>query len=137
MNVRKRVSKPGRHFATVLGIGFALCVSTNVALADDHDDLSQLTAQWWQWAFSIPAPQNPIIDPNGGNCMIGQRDSVWFLAGYTGGTTQRTCDIPGGTSLFFPVINQVYFNSPGCGQDNVNLSVKFMRNFIGQSIDSV
>ena len=77
MSVRKTTSKTSaRCFAELLGIGFALCMSTNIAFADDRIDLEQLTAQWWQWAFSIPTPQNPINDPNGGSCVIGQRGSL-------------------------------------------------------------
>jgi hypothetical protein len=132
---RKSLKIAAKSFSAMLGIGLGLCIQTNIALADDQIDLAQLTAQWWQWAFSIPTAQNPIADPTGGSCMIGQRGSVWFLAGNFGGTNKRTCSVPEGTTLFFPVINQAFFNSPNCGQGPENLSVKFMReqvaNFIG------
>ena len=109
MNVRKTVTKPGRHFVALLGIGFALCVSSKVALADDHVDLSQLSARWWQWAFSIPTGQNPLTDQNGEDCMVGQRGSVWFLGTVVpvspSTKATRACKVPEGTTLFFPVIN--------------------------------
>ena len=79
MNVRRMITRSTRRFAGILGIGFALYVSTSMALADDHVDLSGLTARWWQWAFSIPTAQNPLVDQSGGNCMVGQRGSIWFL----------------------------------------------------------
>jgi hypothetical protein len=97
----------------------------------------------WQWAFSIPSAQNPIADPNGGDCTIGQRGSIWFLAGF-GGTTTRTCSVPAGLTLFFPVINQIGFNSPAvppakdnCGQGQVNIPAKDLRKSIGSFIDSI
>src|ERR1700736_6805150 len=105
MNFRKTSSKTATScLAAMLGIGFGLCISTNIALADDRIELDQLTAKWWQWAFSIPTAQNPIADQNGRSCMIGQRGSFWFLAGNFGGTTTRTCAVPAGPTLFFPVI---------------------------------
>lgn len=138
MKVRKTtLNTATRCFAAILGIGFGLCMPTNSALADDRIDLEELTAQWWQWAFSIPTAQNPIVDQNGGSCMIGQRGSVWFLAGNFGGTTTRTCSVPAGTTLFFPVINQVGFNSPNCGQGPENVSVKDLRKATANFIDSV
>ena len=86
MKIRNKSLKTAvRCFSVMLGIGFGLCISTNIALADDRIDLEQLTAQWWQWAFSIPFAQNPVVDQTGGSCMIGQRGSVWFLAGNLGG----------------------------------------------------
>jgi len=133
MHVRRTSS----IFAAILGIGFGLCMPTSVALAgdkNDKNDLEQLTAQWWQWAFSIPTPQNPFLDPNGGNCMIGQRGSVWFLAG---GTATRNCSVPEGATLFFPVINQVGYNSPNCQQGPENLSVKELRKATSDFINSV
>jgi hypothetical protein len=67
------------------------------------------SARWWQWAFSIPAAVNPLLDPSGGNCGQRQYDDVWFLAGNFGGTTVRSCTIPFGKPIFFPVINQVAY----------------------------
>ncbi len=130
MNIRKTSST----FAATLGIGFGLCVATSIARADDHADLGQLTAQWWQWAFSIPKPLNPIDDSTGGSCMIGQSGSIWFLAGNFGGSTVvRACSVPEGTTLFFPVINSVFFN---CNPSD-NKPVKVHRKEVGDYIDSV
>jgi hypothetical protein len=135
--VRTNSKAATRCFTPLLGLLFVLCITTNVALADDRINLEQLTPQWWQWAFSIPTAQNPIFDQTGGSCMVGQRGSIWFLAGNFGGTT-RSCSIPAGTSLFIPVINQVGYNSPNtCGQDATNLSAKEMRKVIGDFIGSV
>jgi len=82
-------------------------------------DPKTLSAEWWQWAFSIPYSVNPLLVD--GKCMIGQRGPVWFLAGDGSGSGQaitRTCDVPEGATLFFPVINFVDINTPPttCGQ---------------------
>lgn len=66
-------------------------------------------ADWWQWAISIPADVNPMLDATGANCGQWQYGPVWFLAGYSGGgQAERSCAIPYGKSLFFPTINNYY-----------------------------
>jgi hypothetical protein len=62
------------------------------------------TAKWWQWAYSIPKERNPITDTSGANCAQGQKGPVWFLAGTTGGPAERTCNIPAGKAVLFPVV---------------------------------
>lgn len=63
------------------------------------------SARWWQWALSIPAESNPILDMDGANCAKGQYDNVWFLAGTFGGPAVRSCTIPAGKPIFFPLLN--------------------------------
>jgi hypothetical protein len=63
------------------------------------------TADWWKWSLSLPKGQNPITDITGENASYNQRGPVWFLAGTFGGLAERTCDIPAGKSIMFPVIN--------------------------------
>jgi hypothetical protein len=55
-----------------------------------------------------PAAVNPILDETGAHCADDQAGHVWFLAGNFGGTTERSCAIPPGTALFFPLINYVW-----------------------------
>jgi hypothetical protein len=72
------------------------------------------SARWWQWALSIPAAVNPILDATGANCAQGQEDDVWFLAGTFGGpAVTRSCTIPAGKPIFFPIINQIAFRPFG------------------------
>jgi hypothetical protein len=107
-----------KRFAAIIGVGLALMMQINRAFGDDNSEFfTKLTAQWWQWALSIPVSVNPQTDTTGENAVVGQRGSVWFLAGVFGGSTvMRECTIPQGTTLFFPVINAIGFNSPGvCG----------------------
>ncbi len=98
-----------------------------------------LAAQWWQWGVSIPTGQNPQLDPDGRYCMVGQRGSTWFLAGKFGGNTAtRSCSVPEGTKLFFPIANAINFNTPNvCGQTSTNLTVKNMRALSKSTIDGV
>jgi hypothetical protein len=128
------------HEKVILGIGFALLWPLHTASAQE------LSSQWWQWALSIPAVRqatnqvpspNPLTDVTGENCVIGQRGSTWFLAGlFGGGTASRTCSIPEGTTLFFPVINNVNINTPNvCGQDANNISAATLRDQISAFIN--
>src|SRR6185436_15739419 len=63
---------------------------------------------WWQWAGSFDHAESPVADRTGENCHLKQEGPVWFLAG-TYGTrrTVRTCTVPQGKHLFFPLINYV------------------------------
>ena len=71
---------------------------------------AQLSTEWWQWAMSIPDETSPVRDLSGINCGIGQKGSVWFLAGGFGSSKiHRVCTIPEGQILFFPLINMVYW----------------------------
>jgi hypothetical protein len=99
--------------------------------ASAETDLDELAAQWWQWALSIPTEVNPLEDTTGANCMVGQSDPVWFLAGFfNGSAATRSCSVPEGAALFLPVINAINFNTPNvCGQGSASISVKDLRAF--------
>jgi hypothetical protein len=63
------------------------------------------SAKWWIWALSIPEEDNPITDQTGKNCAINQQGPVWFLAGTTGGSVTRECDVPAGKSILLSPLN--------------------------------
>jgi hypothetical protein len=67
---------------------------------------------WWQWAGSFDNKDSPVADRSGALCDRRQNGDVWFLAG-TYGTrrTVRTCAVPRGKYLFFPLINYVVMPS--------------------------
>ena len=67
----------------------------------------ELSERWWSWAASVPEAQNAISDATGKNCPVGQPTDVWFLAGTSGGSVKRSCTIPAGRPIFFPVVNFV------------------------------
>jgi len=62
-------------------------------------------AAWWTWAISIPYSSNPIFDPDGSSCGVGQSGPVWFLAGSAGSSVTRTCSVPPGKAIFFPIVD--------------------------------
>jgi len=52
-----------KRFVAIIRIGLALVMPINKAFAGaDSEFLSKLTAQWWQWALSIPTSVNPQTD---------------------------------------------------------------------------
>ena len=120
----------------VLGLG--LTMQPTLASAESGG-FSRLSAQWWQWALSIPTSNNPLLDTTGENCMVGQRGPTWFLGGTFGGngaTITRNCTAPDNVSLFFPVANSVNFNSPNiCGDGPEDQSVANLRARSSRSID--
>jgi hypothetical protein len=87
----------------------------------------KLDAAWWSWAVSTPKSQSPLIggDPEysdaqcNGQPVTNTATKVWFLAGsaaelsedggsiISGSGEERTCDVPVGTHLFFPILNNV------------------------------
>lgn len=68
---------------------------------------AQWAETWWQWAYSIPAEENPLLDTTGDMGDEGQTGPVWFLAGVwnESGIAERTLTVPAGKALFFPIIN--------------------------------
>jgi hypothetical protein len=99
-------SNTGR-FITIVALCLGLMIALNVTFADAQS-LDELSAEWWQWALSIPTSVNPLTDGTGEDCMVGQRGTTWFLAGvFTGGTVTRTCSIPQGTMLFFDTVVKI------------------------------
>ena len=109
-----------KQFKRVVRAAFIVVASfsANAAVADDGASWKQLSSEWWQWALSVPTSVNPLLDATGDDCMVGQHGSTWFLAGtVTSGPVTRSCEIPQGATLFFPVINSVGIDTPGhCGQ---------------------
>jgi hypothetical protein len=99
--------------------------------------LENLTAQWWQWVLSIPVFENPLLDQTGEKCVVGQRGPVWFLAGsFGGGETTRSCSVPAGKRLFFPIVNSVNIDTPNvCGQGPERIPVAELRALSAAFVD--
>jgi len=75
--------------------------------------LASYTAAWWQWAFSMPNADSPMRDVTGKQCALNQSGEVWFIGGaFGGGKVRRTCTIPHGKALFFPVITTIFYARP-------------------------
>lgn len=71
--------------------------------------VSDYVNTWWQWTYTMPPESSPVHDETGEMCDVGQRGAVWFLAGgYGTSKIRRSCRIPEGKYIFFPVINMLY-----------------------------
>src|SRR5689334_20762919 len=73
------------------------------------------TARWEQWLISQTQQPNAASDTTGKFCSVNQNGPVWFLAGTTGqGPVERTCTVPVGKSILFPVVNSYcsYLENP-------------------------
>lgn len=127
-----------RCFLQIVGIGSVLLMPLNAAFADSKS-FNKLSADWVQWALSIPATENPTLDNTGEKCVVGQRGEMWLLAGvFSGGTATRTCAVPAGKPIFFPVVNSFQINSPDvCGEPPENKSVDSLRSAAAAFIDGV
>ncbi len=82
----------------------------NPGIVPNGPKYEKLSALWWQWLFSIPAATNPGDDTTGANCAQSQGifgGNVWFLSGTSGGSATRSCAIPPGQFLFFPIVTVV------------------------------
>jgi hypothetical protein len=103
------------------------------------------SARFWQWQLSMPVSANPIFDT--AECSAGQSGNVWFLGGSTISFESapqeflaraiRTCTVPPGTMLFFPIANNECSTVegdrfPGYGQTPAELEAcaKFASSFI-------
>ena len=96
---------------------FVLCAAAvaqnfNPRIAPPQSKLLGLTGaewseRWWKWALETPATESPLLDTTGSHCGVRQTGHVWFLAGTLGPAEPlvRSCTIPEGTTLFFPVAN--------------------------------
>ena len=65
-------------------------------------------ADWWKWALEAPASEHPLLDTTGEHCGVNQSGHVWFLAGSFVGPVTRSCTVPEGQALFFPLVNAFY-----------------------------
>jgi hypothetical protein len=92
-------------------VALALAVPTASAHQSDRghaqqsDKFARLAVAWWRRAVETPTPDNPF---GAGKCETNQKGRIWFLVGSLVGKPDRTCTVPGGTKLFFPLANNFY-----------------------------
>lgn len=98
---------------TALAAPGATSTAVQSAAHNHVRDYSALAARWWKWGLSQPTSTNPLKDETGAQCANQQTGDVWFLAGVfnTSGTATRSCAVPAGKDLFFPLINVVDIES--------------------------
>src|SRR5262249_3950679 len=98
------------------------------------------SARWWQWVLSIPAATNPLNDTTGAQCAQEQTGKVWFLAGTFVGAVTRTCSLPQGKAVFFPIVNATFGAAVGDCEPTapgVPCIVSVLRTAAEASMDSV
>jgi hypothetical protein len=83
---------------------------------------AQWAAAWGQWAYYFDLGANPVSDQNGELAGLGQSGHVWFLAGSfsviePAKPVKRTITVPPGKALFFPIINCIWVNLEGYGDN--------------------
>ena len=66
-----------------------------------------------KWALGAPASGNPLLDEDGVLAQVGNNGPVFFVAGsILGAPTVRTFTVPAGRPIFFPVINNLFIETP-------------------------
>jgi hypothetical protein len=104
---------------------------------DGQGKYAELTADWWQWVFSLPVSQNPLFDETGAKAGNAQPEKkVFFLVGVinTSGTAQRTITVPAGQAMFFPVLN---YEADNATIPPTNYTVPQLRNLAAQNEDAI
>lgn len=75
--------------------------------------LATLANEWWQWVSAFPRLAKPTSDNTGAMCAFLQSEGPWFLANSdTPEIVNRSCEVPLGSQLFFPIISNIYFSPP-------------------------
>jgi PEP-CTERM motif len=86
--------------------------------------VGEWSAEWWKYILSVPADQNPALDPTGVNANINQQGPVFFLAGTFDGTSvTRDITIPADKALLFPLVNFVNISDPSNPETEEQLRV--------------
>ena len=91
---------------------------SGVPLPGESEAYSTLSAEWWQWAYLSTNSAGDFItldDATGEFCDLNQPEAdTWFLAGIRSdgplagtGPVSRSCAIPAGRRLFFPLLNSL------------------------------
>ena len=108
---RKRVLS--RH--ALLSLLFSVCLTVTgaagaVAAEATTSSFTDTGGRYWTWSLTQPAATNPLTDTTGEFCGQGQSGDTWFLAGtLSSKRVTRTCTIPTGKKVVFPVVNSAYF----------------------------
>jgi hypothetical protein len=131
--INRRRTAVKRIIVMALGVLLTLALATPMALAQvepgaaESARATQLDAAWWSWAVSTPASKNPLNggDPDysdaqcNGQPVTKTATNEWFLAGsagallddgghvISGSGAERTCDVPAGTHLVFPILSNI------------------------------
>jgi hypothetical protein len=108
----------------------------------------QWSGRQWAWELSaVDDPAHQVVAPDPGtatdpepvNCALGQSGNVWFLAGTTYAqpftTTFRSCSVPTGHFLFFPLVDAWADNLSCPGTPNTTFTADQLHAAVSQIID--
>jgi hypothetical protein len=116
-----------RRLIQIVGMGLGLALVSLANSAADRIQVlepgiehfgksyNELTGVWYNWAVQFSLATNPIVENGAVDCARGQKGKIWFLAGNFGGQagepnpSNRTCTIPRGKALFFPLANSLFW----------------------------
>ena len=125
------LNRPTSRFSLLTTAAVAAIAFGAAAPAIGEGNGANLSAEWWQTAVSVPAPQNPILDESGTYCAIGQRGNTWFLYGSYGNPIgdpiTRECSVPAGRHFLVPILNVLCTPFEG---ETVEDNVKLCKDFI-------
>jgi hypothetical protein len=85
------------------------------------------SAAWRQWADSMPASAHPLFDT--ASCSEGNSGPVWFLGGRFCAVgindcnslpAVRTCEVPEGVALYFPVLNSACLDGEAAAEQCIS-----------------
>jgi hypothetical protein len=86
----------------------ALVVAMPIASAQQTTNLAHLTAEYWNWAFSMSPTASQGSYTGGTQCDGEYVDGVFFLAAAGGSEpVDRTCTVPADTPILFPVVTVI------------------------------
>jgi hypothetical protein len=116
------------------GVGHAYGLGAGRAGCKGVREDAQLAVAWTKWAYSKPEAESPLIGSyEGGDKCDGRpvsptpgKKKTWFLAGTPDGSVvERTCTVPVGRRLFFPLVSATFFiTEPGETKEQARQFVK-------------
>jgi hypothetical protein len=103
--------------ATMLSAGLIVSAQASPVIAPTEQvaGRSQLdwAQSWWQWAFSFPADQSPLIDTSGALANERNNGPVYFLTSSSGGAATSSFSAPANRPLLFPLVTTAAIELPG------------------------
>lgn len=113
-SITNKLDAPSRNVPTGAGFetypgGGGGSSAANPVVPPSSVSYPRWAAAWWQWGMELPWTDSagrvhPFIDTLMFDVTQGQQGEVWFLSAPFDRVT-RTCTIPPGKLLFFPVLN--------------------------------
>jgi len=90
---------------------------------------AQHAENFWKWLLPLPGDNNPVEDPSGEKCSMGQensKSSVFYLSINAGGRSDKVCEVPAGKGLLIPVmvVEVSDKEAPGASEEDLSNAAK-------------